>query len=366
MSKVDARELRVMLQDRLDELLGQLFPGTRIGYPTFSPKNPTRNDAHPGSFVIWTRGEAKGGYRDYATGQSGDVIDLLALAHNREGDKAFAFDFARDFLGLAKLTGQALRAAKDRAKKSATLAAATQDAIAASRRRRALEIVLNATPAIAGTVVEHYLASREIALGLVPNREELRFMPELEHWASAEWKNESGQQRKVKPGASFPAMIAALHNNAGDVTAVHCTFLRRDGSGKADVERPKLMLGQVQGSAVWISRGPDNLTLAEAALNGTRCPLILTEGIEDALTLAVAVPEARVWAATSLGNLGNIAPPADAASIIVAADNDWGKPQAQDQLTRAIDELSRHGVPVTVMRAHEGKDFNDLMRGRAA
>jgi hypothetical protein len=360
--KVAAREIREMLKERLDELLGQLFSGERIHYPTMSPRNPSRDDKTPGSFVIWTRGAAKGGYRDYATSQSGDIIDLIALAHNKEGDHKFAFDYARDFLGLAKMSHQAVRAAKDRAKRQASVAAAAEDALAASRRRRAIELFLSARP-ILGTIAEDYLGTRGIALSAIPNREDdLRFAPKLEWWKGATW--EKGQ--RVARGPDLPAMVAAFRNAAGDITAVHCTFLRNDGSGKADVDQPKLMLGDVRGSVIRLSRGPSNLSWEEAALNGVRDIHVPAEGIETGLSCAVSLPEARCCAVGSLGNLGNFpASHASIAQIVAAAENDWQSPQAREALDKALDTLRAAGVPVSAMTPHEGKDMNDLLRGAA-
>lgn len=359
--KVDAREIRCLLQDRLDELLAQILPGGQRKGATYVVRNPTRNDARAGSFIVWLSGAARGGFRDYATGESGDVIDLCAYASGRGDDRKFAFDFAHDFLGLRKMRPNDLKAARVKAGEAARRAEAEASARSRAKRVRAQEIWMQCRQAIEDSVAETYLASREIPLALVEHREfDLRFHPRLEYWHGAQWDAD----RKVTPGPNLPAMVAAIRNLAGDVTAIHCTFLRADGSAKADVEKPKLMLGEVRGSVIRIARGEGNLTCEEAALCGARQTLVVTEGVEDALSVALALPQMRVWAATSLGNLGN-APVHHACvrDVVVAADNDWDKPQAAEALDRAIEALAVHGVPVAVMRAHEGKDFNDLLTG---
>lgn len=362
MSQRDTRELRAMLQDRISELCARLFPAERFKTPHITPPATWRGDKKPGSFVVWTSGAAKGAWRDYATGEQGDVFDLIGLVHGQKNFNWIA-DWARDFLGIKAMTPEQLKAQKQKASAAAKQAEASQAATMAAKRRRAVEIFMQASAAIDGSIADAYLAGREIPLSLVPNREpDLRFHRRLEWWRGATW--EGG--RKVEPGPHFPAMVAAIRNAAGDITAVHCTFLRQDGSGKADVENPKLMFGEVRGSVVRISRGEGNETPEEAALSGRRTPLIITEGIEDALSIALAIPEARVWAATSLGNLGNVpAGHACVARIVVAADNDWNKPEAMEALDAAVAQLGAHGVPVSVMRAHQGKDFNDLLKGAA-
>jgi len=83
----------------------------------------------------------------------------------------------------------------------------------------------------------------------------LRFHPEAWHGATA---------RRI------PALVALV--NGGDGFAVHRTYLRADGSGKAAVDPPKAMLGAVAGGAVRLTDGPG--------------PLVVAEGIETALSLA--------------------------------------------------------------------------------
>ncbi len=59
-----------------------------------------------------------------------------------------------------------------------------------------------------------------------------------------------------------------------------------------------------------------------------RSPLIICEGIEDGLTLALARPDYRVWVAGSLSLMGLIEWPECASAVVLAADNDWEKPEA--------------------------------------
>lgn len=366
----DARLVRDMLQDRLRELLGRLLPGGRFDGGTYVVKNPTRPDRNAGSFIVWTSGSAKGGFKDYATDDKGDVIDLIAYVHGRPKDKRFAFDWARDFLGLKHMDPKVRQAAEDAARAKARQAEAAEKADAVQKRRRAMEMFLASKP-IAGSLAETYLAARGVPLSQVPNLEsDLRFASRLEWWRGAEWREDHGRRVKVRPGPEFPAMVAAVRNLQGDILAVHCTFLRFDGSGKADVENAKLMYGSVAGCVVRLTRGPANLSLDEAALSGRSDILVIAEGIETGLSVAIAAPEARVWAATSLSNIGN-APVWHAAvrAVLIAADNvapdasAAARAQAEEQLERARDKLAVHGVPVDIMRPHAGGDFNDLIRG---
>ena len=366
MSDVTPREIRAMLQQRVTELVGKLFPQYTITFPVFTPRNPTRDDRTPGSFVIWTAGAAAGGYNEYSPAgsgkSSGDVIDLIAYVHNRGSDRKFALGWARDFLGLRTMSasekGAAVRQARGHA---AQLTAAQSDAI---KKRVAKAAALWArTMPIAGSVAETYLASRRIPLMLVKNREDdLRFLPDLEFWKLAEWDRSVTPWKCIKVAPRFPAMVAAMRNAAGDITAVHCTFLRRDGTGKADVggEQAKLMRGEARGSVIRLTRGADNFTLDEARAHGVVQPYGIAEGIENGLSVALAVPEARIVAAGSFDLMLAAGIPAVADPIIYIRDND-NNAKADEKVQDRIDELAALGKQATQMAPHDGKDFNDLM-----
>lgn len=360
-----ARDIRVMLQDRLGDLLAKLFPGSELTYPTFAPLNPTRADRTPGSFVVWTRGAGRGAWNEYSPNgppASGDVIDLIAYLHRYGQDKAgrrFALAWAEDFLGLKAMTpadrAQAARQAQQKAR-----AAVAQETDAALKKKLAANRLWGKTLPIAGSAAEDYLAARRIPLLLVKRRTgDLRFMPSLEHWKSARWEGD----RKIEDGPKFPAMVAALRNLGGDITAVHCTFIRHDGSGKADLGEPKLMRGVAKGSAVWLTHGPDGLAPQDANAQGIITPLIVAEGIENGLSAALAVPEARVAAAGSFDLMMALrVEPAIFDPVIYALDND-ADPRHVEALSDRIGGLREAGKRVETMAPAGAKDFNDVLKG---
>lgn len=372
MARDDARTIRAMLQDRLSELLGKLLPGGRIDGGLYVVRNPTRDDKKAGSFVIWMNGAAKGGFKDYAGGDAdkGDVIDLINYVHRRpKSDKKFALDWARDFLGLATMDPRARKAAEDAAKAKAAQAVQKENDDALLKKIRIAKMFNTALP-IEDTIAMRYFEARKCPLQLVPFREDdLRFAPMLEWWRGAEWKVlPDGTRRKVRPGPMYPAIVSAVRNYLDDIVAVHCTFLREDGGGKAPVEEAKLMFGPAKGGVIRLTRGPQNLTPAQAALAGRSDILVICEGIETGLSVAIGAPEARVWAATSLSNIANVPVwHSCVASVVIAADNPnpkasaQGRVQFQEQMDRAIEALSAHDVPVVTMQPHVGNDFNDLI-----
>ena len=121
---------------------------------------------------------------------------------------------------------------------------AMRRAEAAKRSRQAKAIWSEAQP-ISGTVAEAYLRGRCITCAL-PNT--LRYHPAAWHGATAK---------------RLPALVALV--DGGDGFAVHRTYLRPDGLGKAGVEPAKAMLGATSGGAVRVTEGDG--------------PLVITEGV---------------------------------------------------------------------------------------
>jgi putative DNA primase/helicase len=200
----------------------------------------------------------------------------------------------------------------------------------AGRQRRNQESALRfwheAGPG-AGTLVETYLRSRFIALPIPPS---LKFHPNLRH----------------PSGVYLPAMIAAVQAVNGAIVAIHRTFLKRDGTGKADVEPNKMMLGRCVGGAVRFAK--PNVTVA------------LAEGLETALSVAQACPGLAVWAALSTSGLIAVRLPEFVHQIIICVDNDINGAGERAART-AAQRLVKQGRKVRfAWPGCPGADFNDL------
>lgn len=376
---ISIRTIRSMLQQRASELAAKLAPGGFERGGIYEAPNPTRADKKTGSFKIYTRGDVAGKWVDYAGvsapfaegGDRGDIIDLIAYTRcSRDRKKAIAW--AKDFLGLATLP-QAERDRLEKLAHAAKLRAAASEKNATEQKmRRACDLFMSARIGLAGTPAETYLLhSRGIELMEIPylNTGDIRFHPGLEYYQGALFEDVGGRRVKTRPGPSFPAIVLGFRNKVGAVTGAHITYLRPDGEGKAEVDKPKIMYGVIADSVVRVSHGqggfsPEQIRhLALPELPDELCDTIIAEGLEDSLTLAAAAPEARVWMAGSLGNIGNVYIDHPCVrDVIVARDNDWQSPQAVKQFEHAIQLLEAHGKPITEMAAIAGKDFNDLWR----
>jgi putative DNA primase/helicase len=194
--------------------------------------------------------------------------------------------------------------------------------------KAALSIWQSATLAD-GSLLETYFAFRGLHLSLPST---IRFHSGLKHPSGGLW----------------PAMIALVTSGKENTpAAIHRTFLARDGTGKAPVNPPKMMLGPCRGGAV---------RLAEV-----RDTLLLGEGIETCLSAAQATGHAA-WAALSTSGLRALDLPYAVRDVIILADGDVpGEAAAR----RCALRLKREGRRVRIACAPKGMDFNDVLLGRA-
>ncbi len=277
-------------------------------------------------------------YHCFGCGAHGDAFSYLM-----QRDNLSFLDAAARLAGETGVDATAPRMPKRDPAPAARGAEETDD----RRRRAALRLFLEAKPSLAGTPAAEYLAARGIDLALLSRQpRSLRFHPALQHHES---------------GRVFPALIAGVVGPGGAFSASHRTWLQQDEAGrwvKARVANPKLSLGIVAAGCIPIWRGASGKSLRDA---GPDEVVVIGEGIETCLSIALACPELRVLAAVSLGNLGRVALPEQVRSVILAADNDV-KEAARRGLQRAVELHLAAGRSVRVARSPVGKDFNDALQ----
>lgn len=337
-------------------------PGSYVDRGTYFTLNPGRIDKSVGSFFVYTQGMKAGQWRDMATGQYGDLLDLIQLALGC--NTADALREARGYLGLQNDDPAAKRLrleALERAKAQRAEAERRARASAELRRRRAHAIFLSGQERLRETPVEFYLRDRRgidlAALGRQPRA--LRYVPDLAYRHIDPDTGEVIERR-------YPAMVALVSNRLGQPVAVHRTWLAQaegGGWGKAPVPEPKKVLGEYAGAAIniWSGIGPRGGKGAPLS----QCPpgthVYVTEGIEDALSVVTILPDARVLAGISLSNLGQIALPANVASLTLVADQDENA-DARAALQRAVAAHAAAGRAVRLWQnSHGGKDLNDAL-----
>lgn len=194
--------------------------------------------------------------------------------------------------------------------------------------KAARSIWADAAP-IGGTAAEAYLRSRGISMEL----------PHTLRFARLRYPQE--QDRR-------PTLVAAVCDAAGDLTGIQRTFLTDEGR-KANVPEVKLSLGRVAGGAIQL--GPP---VAD---------LVVTEGLEDGLTLAQALGRS-VWVSAGTSMLPRMELPDITRAVVIGADGDAAGETAANKAAHAF---AASGRKVRIMRPAAGfKDFNaELMEAGA-
>ena len=197
-----------------------------------------------------------------------------------------------------------------------------------ARARLALHL-WESSQAAGSTIVETYLGHRSITCEIPRS---IRFHPNLRH----------------PSGRSWPAMVALVSRGVdGEPLAIHRTFLAWDGSGKAPVDPPKMMLGPCRGGVV--------------RLGDVKHQLLVGEGIETCLAAmqATGIP---AWAALSTSGLGNLELPDSIDDVVILADGDKAGERAA---LEAADRWQCQQRRVRIARPPQGFDFNDVLMGTA-
>lgn len=320
------------------ELVRQLLPqGARQGAEWVVP---ARSSPFGCSVSVHLNGSRAGVWCAWAAGEAGDALDLVASVRFG-GDKRRALQWAREWLALDSPL-PAVPPAPQRQSNARRVDEA--------RTGAALRLFLEAQPAIAGTAAGRYLERRGIDLGRLGRQPRaLRFHPEL---FNAEAKR------------FFPALIAGIANGAGEMVAVHRTWLKPDGSGKADLANPKMALGPFRGACIRLWRGASGKPLREAPDGETA---LISEGIEDGLSAAVAAPEHRVLCAVSVSNIGAVELTPAIRTVIILAQNDAPGSPAARTIERAVVRLRAQGRCVKLARPPARfKDLNEMLQPAAA
>jgi hypothetical protein len=167
-------------------------------------------------------------------------------------------------------------------------------------------------------------------------------------------------------GCLGPALVGLVTDvETGDPINLHRTWLAKDGTGKAPIDKPRRLLKDHR------SRGVIRLWPDEDIVLG----LVIGEGIETCLAAAAegAVP---IWATMSAGNLATFPVLPGIEGITVLVDHDkpnprTGKRAGHEAALALTERYSEAGfdpkrdikliIPLT-----EGEDINDLIRRRRA
>lgn len=312
MSSYDARDLADRLGREAEAVCRRyLGAGRRRGL--YWQVGDVRNAPGRSMFVrLVDDGPRRAGkWRDAATGEHGDLLDVI-----RESERLLAFadvaEEARRFLALPRPP-------------RTTLGTAPRSSPEAARR------LFGMSRPLSGTLAETYLRARGIATGA--GMEALRF--------------HAGCFHQVEDGGSLerrPAMIAAVTDLAGRVVGAQRTWLAPDGLGKAALATPRKALGDLLGHAVRFGPATDSVAAGE--------------GIETVLSVRTVAPWLACAAALSASHLAAFAFPPDLRRLYVLVDRDAAGLGAAHRLAERARAAGIEAITLTPAR----EDFNEDLR----
>lgn len=245
---------------------------------------------------------AAGKWTDAATGEHGDLLDIIREAGGFRDFRDVAEE-ARRFLGSPHPP-----------------TTAHLPAPGPFRSTDALPRLFAMAKSIKGTIVETYLRNRGITA--LHETTALRYHPSCYYRADGTSLRQAG-----------PAMIAAVTDLDGRITGVHRTWLDPAGSGKAAIATPRRAMGHLLGNGVRFG-----------TMNGI---MAAGEGIETVLSLRIALPTMPMVAALSAAHLAALILPPTLERLYVAHDNDPAGFKARDQLVARAQGVGIIALPLT-------------------
>ncbi len=249
-----------------------------------------------------------GRWIDFATGEHGDLLDLIARTRRLDAFRD-VLDEARRFLSLPQLSTM-----------QGHVPVASRSPAAARR------LFVSARP-IRGTLAEAYLRGRGITD--MTNLAALRFHPRC-------WYREHDDA----PRETWPALIAAVTALNGCIVGAQRTWLARDGSGKAALATPRRAMGQLAGNGVRFGTPADVMAAGE--------------GLETLLALRQVLPTMPMIAALSATHLAMLILPPGLRRLYVARDNDRAGYRAAGKLAARATEKGVEALLLTP----SSDDFN--------
>ena len=268
------------------------------------------------SLYVRLAGPKAGKWADAATGEHGDLLDLIA-ANQRLDRFTQVLEEASRFLAVP-----------------APLVAASPPAPTGSPE--AARRLFAAGRPLAGTPAERYLRSR--GLTLVRGMRWLRYHPHCFH-------------RSEIADSAWPALLAAATDLSGCVQGLQRLWLTRTGA-KAPLADPRKAMGQLLGQAVRFGEVGDVLAAGE--------------GLESVLSAREALPRMPAAAALSAAHLAALRLPATVRRLYIVVDDD---PAGRRAAERLAERAQAAGVEPAALRPILGdlnEDLQQLGRERLA
>lgn len=275
------------------------------------------------SLYVHLAGRRAGRWTDAATGQFGDLLDLVRETCGLVDFRDVAEEVRR-FLSLPR--PEPVSSFRRRVQYSATV-----ERPASERARRLFRM----TQPLAGTLADAYL--RKCGILRASTHAALGFHPSCYYHDLVTGRT-----------SSYPALIAVVTDCAGAITGVHRSWLDPEGVGKAKVNDPRRALGGLLGNGVRFGF-PVNAPVPVMAAG---------EGLETMLSLSHVMPSMPMVAALTANHLAAFRFPPECRRVYIAADADAAGRHGIEALSRRAQE---EGILPLVLSPELG-DFNEDLR----
>jgi hypothetical protein len=258
---------------------------------------------------------AAGKWTDAATGQHGDLLDLIGLNLGLERLRD-VLDEARSFLSLPR---------PQLPDRHGRRPSAPMGSPESARRLFAM------SQPISGTIAETYLRNRGITA--LHGAAALRFHPRCYYRPDADAATEV-----------WPALIAAVTDLSGNITGAHRTWLDPSGKDKAPVDTPRRAMGHLLGNGVRFGAVIDVMAAGE--------------GVETMLSVRSVLHDLPMVAALSANHLAALLFRVTLRRLYVVRDND----RAGDFAVATLSERAQAaGIEARTLSPVLG-DFNEDLR----
>jgi hypothetical protein len=354
---MDIAAIVQLLADRIEALVEHLLPGGKIVQRRYWRCGSVAGEQGK-SLIVNLVGHRRGRWKDFASGERGDPLDLIAAAECN-GELGAAIKWAKAWLGIEdeELDPEERRRRDERAARRRDERQRQAEREALNRHQDAKRLWLAAKPLEFGDIVDRYLDGRGI---------DLRRLSRLPRALRAH------SRLRHPDGGAWPAMVAAITDIEGRHVASHRTWLEarnlacedRPTVGKAPVETPKMGLGDYHGGFVRLWRANGVVPWGQAEAGDV---LILGEGVEDVLSYVQERPQHFAACTVGLSTMLSVELPVEFTTVCLLTQNDAEGSAAAKLLPRVVARLRAEGRDVMAApRNGIFKDHNDRVRSLLA
>lgn len=323
---IDADEISSALTNDVENVAVHLLgaPKKKNGLNLFYGSNK-------GSLAIVINGKYKGTWKDFDTGEKGNLLTLIQKELNLDFYSALEYGAKIiNYIPNSTLRSVVKKDILKKAIKEVELTKHQKNSIGYAKQ------LVSESRDIKGTLAEKYL--KDIR-GIDVNN------------ASKDIRFHDGIYSKLNKSKN-PALLIVARDKSENIQAVQAIYLDKQTGNKADVEIKKQSFGVLK----------DALFCANKTLSTSS---IICEGPEDALSISKAELNKNVYACLGKSNFINI--PADKLKdqkdIILALDNDGKRPSEMPNIMSSANKLKSNSNNIWLTQPGIIKqDYNDILK----